>query len=173
MRGVRQRGFTLIEIMLAVAILAILAAIAIQAYDGHIGEARIGTAIKDLRQAELMLDDLAADGNLAAMDANTTTPLGLYLNSGSLVLSNPSVTPSGTQPWTDPWGRIYRYQRNGASGVLVDGGGSLSNNSANWMYPQSYDLFSQGVDSSNTADDVVRGCNGTYAGLNSDHPTCP
>ena len=47
----------MIEIMLAVAILAILAAIAIQAYDGHIGEARIGTAIKDIRQAEIILDE--------------------------------------------------------------------------------------------------------------------
>ena len=77
----RQQDYTLIEIMIAVAILAIIAAIAIQSYEGHIGEARIGTAIKDIRQAELILDDLAADSQLDEFDGNGGTVLGLYLDS--------------------------------------------------------------------------------------------
>jgi prepilin-type N-terminal cleavage/methylation domain-containing protein len=44
----RRAGFTLIEIMVAVAILAILATLAISAYEGYITEARYGAAGKDL-----------------------------------------------------------------------------------------------------------------------------
>lgn len=171
----RQQGYTLIEIMIAVAILAIIAAIAIQSYEGHIGEARIGTAIKDIRQAELILDDLAADSQLDEFDGNGGTVLGLYLDSGSLVLANPSTTPAGTVPWLDPWDRIYRYQRTSGtagSGVRTDGGGNVSNSATTSLAPQAYDLFSQGADVSVATDDVVRGCNGAFVGLDADHPTC-
>ena len=64
----RQTGFTLIEIMLAVAILAIIAAIAIPLYQGYIGEARFGAAAQDIRQAQLILDDLASDNDLASVE---------------------------------------------------------------------------------------------------------
>lgn len=172
----RQQGYTLIEIMLAVAIVAILAAIAIQAYQGHIGEARIGTAIKDIRQAELILNDLAADNSLSQLDGDTGAVLGLYLDAGNLVLANPSTTPSGTVPWLDPWDRIYRYQRdqtaNTNNGLRTDSAGNVSNDSANSLAPQGYDLFSQGADTSITTDDVVRGCNGAFVGLDADHPAC-
>lgn len=171
----RQHGFTLIEIMMAVAILAIIAAIAVQSYEGYIGEARIGTAIKDIHQAELILNDLAADNNLIALDADANAVRGLYLNSGELVLGPPGTTPAGTLPWLDPWDRVYRYRRNTAdnSGVLTDGGGAISNNAATSLAPQAYDLFSTGVDgTAGNGDDVVRGCNGEFIGLQSDHPTC-
>lgn len=163
-----QKGFTLIEMMLAVAILAIIAAIAISYYENQIGEARIGTAIKDIRQAEVILNDLAGDSNLAALDSDTTSLLGLYLDGNGLVLGNPSSTPAGTTPWLDPWDRIYLYQR---PAVRNDGGGNLSN-ATNVMFPQSYDLYSRGIDAASNADDVVRGCNGTFIGLDADHPSC-
>ncbi len=168
-----QRGFTLIEIMIALAVLAVVAAIAIQAYRGHIAEARIGTAIKDIRQAEVILDDLASDANLGALDANNTTVRGLYLLNGDLVLDDPASTPAGAVQWLDPWDRIYRYQRNGTDGVRTDGGGNVSNTAAGSLNPQAYDVFSLGPDgTANNGDDVVRGCNGSFLGLHSDHPTC-
>lgn len=172
-----QSGFTLIEVMMAVAILSILTAIAIQLYDGHISEARIGTAIKDIRQAELILNDLASDRDLASLDGfanNANTGIrGLYLLNGELVLDDPSATPAGAVPWLDPWDRIYRYQRNQSDGVRTDGAGNLSNQAATSPAPQAYDLFSLGADGTiNTGDDVVRGCNGAFVGLDGDHPSC-
>ena len=73
---------------------------------------------------------------------------------------------------------MYRYQRTTNagtnSGVRNDGGGSVSNNAANSLNPQGYDLFSLGADgTANNGDDVVRGCNGTFVGLDADHPSCP
>lgn len=135
----RQYGFTLIEIMIAVAILAIISAIAIPLYEGYITEARYGTALKDIRQMELLLDDLASDNDLVALDAGNTGIRGTYMDAaGSLVLDDPTTTPAGTQRWEDPWGAIYRYQR--------------PNNTL-----QTYTLVSSGPDGTlGTADDVSK-----------------
>lgn len=140
MRVGRQTGFTLVEIMIAVAILAIIAAIAIPMYDGFIIEARYGTAQQDIGQIQLILDDLASDNDLAATEpaGYSNTVLGVYLGvGGRLVLDDPNSTPAGTQRWEDPWGGIYRYQRPAAAS-------------------QNYLLFSQGPDTSDTSDDVSK-----------------
>ena len=163
----RNTGFTLIEIMIAVAILAIIAAIAIPAYEGYISEARIGTAIKDIRQMELVLNDLAMDSDLAVADSDVTaTELGVYLVAGQITLADTGSPPTGAQAWNDPWDRIYRYRRPGA---LQDAGGAISNDST---LPQGYDLFSQGPDATDANDNIVRGCNGGFLGMASDQPTC-
>lgn len=135
----RHNGFTLVEMMISVAILAIVASIAIPLYQGYVVEARYGAARKDIGQMQLILDDLAGDNDLASLEPTgyANTVLGVYLVSatGGLDLDAPGTTPPGTRPWLDPWGRIYRYQRaNSASQV--------------------YDLFSQGVDAGDTGDDV-------------------
>jgi prepilin-type N-terminal cleavage/methylation domain-containing protein len=108
----RQSGFTLIEIMIAVAILAIIAAIAIPAYQGYILESRYGAALQDMRQMQLILDDLASDNDLGALDGDDTSALGIYMaNDGSIVIDDSGTTPAGTTPWLDPWGNIYIYDR--------------------------------------------------------------
>jgi type IV pilus assembly protein PilE len=110
----RQSGFTLIEIMIAVAILAILAAIAIPAYEGYIQESRYGTALKDMLQMQLILDDLASEDDLGALDNNTTSALGVFMgNDGSIAFAATSAAagPGGEPPWLDPWGNIYIYDR--------------------------------------------------------------
>jgi len=131
----RQTGFTLIEMMVTIAILAIIAAIAIPVYQGYVEEGRFGAAAQEIVQAQLILDDLASDGNLAVLDGGNETVRGLYLLSGDLRLADPGATPAGMTPWLDPWGNIYRYQR--------------ADNTS-----QDYLLFSLGEDAGDAADDV-------------------
>jgi prepilin-type N-terminal cleavage/methylation domain-containing protein len=110
----RQTGFTLIEIMIAVAILAIIAAIAIPAYQGYILESRYGTALQDMRQMQLILDDLASDNDLGALDGDNLNELGVFMGpDGSIAFALPTAAngPGGEAPWLDPWGNIYRYDR--------------------------------------------------------------
>lgn len=139
MRRKLQAGLTLIEIMIAVAILAIISAIAIPVYQGYLTEARYGTALKDIRQMQMILDDLAGDGNLQAIDGNVETELGVYTEgtTGRVVLDAPGSTPAGTQQWLDPWERIYRYRRPDSAS-------------------QDYQLFSQGPDAGDTSDDASK-----------------
>ena len=138
MRCNLQAGLTLIEIMIAVAILAIISAIAIPVYQGYLTEARYGTAMKDIRQMQLILDDLAGDNNLSALDGEVETDLGIYTDAtGAVVLSAPASTPAGTEPWLDPWGRIYRYRRPDKD-------------------LQDYLLFSQGPDAADASDDAAK-----------------
>lgn len=107
-----QTGFTLIEIMIAVAILSILAAIAIPAYQGYILESRYGAALQDMQQMQLVFNDLASDDDLRALDADNTAIRGVYTDGGgAIVLGAPATTPAGATPWLDPWGNLYRYQR--------------------------------------------------------------
>lgn len=107
-----QTGFTLIEIMLAVAIVAVIASIAIPAYQGYIETSRYGTARQDIRQMQLVLNDLASDNALAVLDAGNTGIRGVYTAAdGSMLIDDPGTTPGGATPWRDPWGSLYRYQR--------------------------------------------------------------
>ncbi len=59
-------GFTLIEIMIAVAIIAVLAGIAIPAYNDYIREARIGAARMNVEPLRLALEDYWLDNQTFA-----------------------------------------------------------------------------------------------------------
>lgn len=57
----RHRGYTLIEIMVAVAIIAIISAIAVPAYQGYIREARFSTAHMNASTLRVFLEDYRLD----------------------------------------------------------------------------------------------------------------
>ena len=151
----RQTGFTLIELMLAVAILAILAilsAIAIPFYRGYVNEGHIGTAIQDIRQIELILTDLYLDNRPPA----TLAAAGINM--------------------VDPWGNPYQYlwiRNNPAPGLNGKRRRDKSMNPVN----SDYDLYSLGADGETSPqftakkalDDIVRANDGDFVGLAEDH----
>ena len=57
----RANGFTLIELMITVAILTVIAGIAIPAYNGYIREARLTTARINIEPLRLALEDYWLD----------------------------------------------------------------------------------------------------------------
>ena len=138
--------------MVVVAILTLVGTLALPAYQNYVNEARIATAIQDIRQISLILDDLYLDGSPPASLAD----VGVNL--------------------TDPWGNPYRYlwlRGNPDPGINGERRRDKSMNPVN----TGYDLYSLGADgltaaqfvAQNAKDDVVRANDGDFVGLAGDH----
>jgi general secretion pathway protein G len=101
----RNRGFTLIELMLVMVILAILAAIVVPKFTGKSEQARVAAAKTDIAGIETALDAFEIENG-----RYPTTEEGL----AALM-----EAPSGLKKWNgpylkrlspDPWGQPYNYR---------------------------------------------------------------
>lgn len=146
----RMAAFTLVELLLAMAIVAVLAMIAIPSYAEYVDRGRVAQAEGDIVQIEVAIAQFVSDhGSLP----NALTDLnGVKL--------------------TDPWGNAYQYLNLGTKGAV----GQARKDKSLVPINSDYDLYSAGKDGQSvpplpakvSQDDVVRGRNGAFVGLGSD-----
>lgn len=144
---IRMAGLTLIELMLVVALVAVLAAIAMPVYTNYRERVNRTIAIQDVRILQLLISDHAANG-------------------GSFPASLADVGNGGK---LDPWGHAYQYvDLTGAGGI----GKARKDHKLNPINSD-FDLFSMGKDGvfksqltqKDSLDDIVRARDGAFVGL--------
>ena len=143
----RAYGFSLLELMLAMGVLAIVLAISIPTYQGFVAESLLGRVVQEMKQLELSIENHKLD--TGAYPA-TLDELGISLN--------------------DPWGNPYQYLR--IEGATPQEKGHQRKDHSLVPINSDFDLYSLGEDGSssppltaaNSKDDIVRANNGGYYG---------
>ena len=140
----RGAGYTLIELMLVIAIIATISAIAVPSFNAYVDSTKKARAIIDLKSLQQELTAYEIEGNLPA-----------------------SLADIGKANLKDPWGNPYQYQ----NFALVPKGKWRKDR---FLVPinTSFDLWSMGPDGQSrppltakaSRDDIIRANDGGYVG---------
>jgi general secretion pathway protein G len=144
----RSRGFTLVELAIALGIMGVLAALTVSQYVAYIERVKVARSVIELKDIAAQLDPIAFEG-------------------GRLPNSLADIGMGGRE---DPWGRPYVYLR--IQGSLF---ATSKSRKDQFLVPinSDYDLYSRGKDGLSrpsitdpaSLDDVIRGNDGAFLGL--------
>lgn len=147
----RCRGLTLIELLLALVVIATLSTVAVATYSSYMLQAKDSQAEADL---------MAIEGRIA-----------LYQTTNNELPT--SLAQVGEGQLLDPWGHLYQY----LDFTGVKGTGQMRKDRNLVPINSDYDLYSLGPDGASvpplvapvSQDDVIRANNGGFIGVASDY----
>jgi general secretion pathway protein G len=153
-RRSRQRraiGFTLVEILIGLAIIGVLVSVGLPAYSDYRERVRVAQAVTDIATLNILINNYQLDARAYPQDLASVGAAGKL----------------------DPWGRPYVY----VNLQTVKGKGAGRKNKNLVPINSDFDLYSVGKDgtSSNaltaqaSRDDVIRANDGRYVGLAADY----
>jgi general secretion pathway protein G len=147
-----QAAFTLLELLISLAIVAALVAIAVPSYQAYIERTRRAKAITDIAALSVSIGHYMVE--------NRTFPPDLAAVGGN---------------WLDPWGNPYQYLP--IDVVPPPNTGQVRRDKNLNPLNSDYDLYSMGPDgqtqkqltAAKARDDIVRAGNGAFIGVASEH----
>lgn len=145
-----MRGFSVLELLIALTVMAILSGMAVPLYSNYVERARVGQATADIGRIDMEIEKFVANS---------------FVYPGSI------ADLAGNIP-QDPWGQDYQYLRirgNGEPGLR----GRLRKDRNLVPINSDYDLYSFGADGQTrppltarpSQDDIVRAGDGGFVGL--------
>lgn len=152
MRSKRKKGFTLAELLLAVAVVGVLAAIAFPSYSKYVERMKITTAVNDIIDIGVKIERFKTASN------------GILPTTLAQLSDVPAL---------DPWGNPYQY----LSFDGLKGKGKMRKDKNLVPVNTDYDLYSMGEDGRSVGpftakasrDDIVRANDGGFVGLAADY----
>jgi len=147
----RARGFTLVELMIAMAIVVLMVSVALPAYQSWRNKAKTRLAVQEIAAMSVVINQYGADNGGTFPD---------------------SLADVGLSTQKDPGGNLYEYTNLSAQGANSRRRQDKNVNPIN----TDYDLFSKGpnndwqkqLDNARSVDDIVRGRSGAFIGLAAD-----
>ncbi|HPX87843.1 MAG TPA: prepilin-type N-terminal cleavage/methylation domain-containing protein [Methylophilaceae bacterium] len=145
-KSVLASGFTLVEVMIAVAIVGVLSAIAIPAYNDYVEKARVHEAVTDIAAMSVLIENYFQENRIYP---DTLADVKL---DGKM----------------DPWGKPYRYLN-----LVKNGNGGARRDKNLVPLNSDFDLYSEGKDKdtrlpisqARSLDDVLRANDGKFVDL--------
>jgi general secretion pathway protein G len=149
--GSHPRGFTLLELMLALVVIGTLATLASSSYSSYMEKARVTAAESDLSRIEARIETFEVTNNQLPS----------------------SLAQIGVAALLDPWGHPYRY----LDFAGLQGKANMRKDRNLVPINSDYDLYSIGADGATlppltappSHDDVIRANNGGFIGLATDY----
>lgn len=147
----RHRGFTLLELMITIAIIGIISSIATLSYNGYIDTTNNATAKSHIRMLSLIIKDYANE--------NGTYP--------------DNLNNVGNDNFLDPWGHPYQYLNLSSQNAV-----GMARKDHNLVPLNThFDLYSKGKDGQSfppinipvSKDDIIFANDGEYIGIAKDY----
>ena len=150
-RPAQSRGFTLVELLIVMAIILTISAIAVPSLQAALDDARIARAVADIHTIETDIEAYEVQHG--------------YLPN--------SLADIGDDQLVDPWGNPYQY----LNFALAKGKGKMRKDRFLVPLNSDYDLYSMGKDGESvppitakeSQDDIIRANDGSLVGLASQY----
>lgn len=145
----RAKGFGLLDLMVALVVFSLMAALAVPAYSGFVNRAKVSGAIGDIGSLAIEIERFSVSNNDRLPMTLNELPVDIPL---------------------DPWGNEYQYLNIRTAGP---GNGAFRKDGNLNPLNTDFDLYSMGEDGESAGplsagksrDDIVRANNGAFIGL--------